>query len=629
MTVPMAGNISSILRPAVWVVSLTLIAAFGVVSFQPTSVEADAKVWPLRSLSGSYLAGRFARSDHDTESAARFYRSALFRDPGRPVLIEQSFLMEASEGNWQDAERLAEKLIEVQPDHRMGQMFLGIAAFKKAEYGAAENHFLKADTGPIGQLTSAIARSWIALAKEQDKRALRLLRLPRQADWAQFYLRYHRGLVADLAGQRQQAKTAFNQVFRQDSRTLRTALAYAHHLAHANKRKAAISVLNSHLKRTSGDGHPLAVDLLERLRGKQKVGLLIETPAQGLAEVFYGLGEALTGEGGVSIGLLYLQMALYLEPKHPFALAALANAHETTKRYDAAIDVYRRIPSGTPLTAAIEIRKAFNLNSLGDVEGAKELLEKTAARNPEDIKPLDALGNIMRSKKRYDEAIAFYSRAIDLIEKPTREHWSYFYSRGTCYERVKDWPKAEKDLQKALELFPDQPLALNYLGYSWIDQNINLKQGLKLIEKAVALRPDDGYIVDSLGWAHFKLSDYNKAVRYLERAVELRSEDPILNDHLGDALWRVGRKREARFQWDLSLSLNPEPEELIKIKKKLASGLPEKLQARATTLGEGVRIGATDGTEKDGAGGSAGAASSVDPAAAKDEAVPLPTRSQR
>jgi Flp pilus assembly protein TadD len=187
----------------------------------------------------------------------------------------------------------------------------------------------------------------------------------------------------------------------------------------------------------------------------------------------------------------------------------------------------------------------------------------------------------MRSRKRYAEAADYYTRAIGLLPNPAKRHWGFFYSRGTCYERLKQWPLAEADLQKALKLYPDQPLALNYLGYSWVDQNRNLEEGMALIEKAVALKPDDGYIVDSLGWAHYKLANYKQAVRFLERAVELKPEDPVLNDHLGDALWRVGREREARFQWDQALTLEPEPEEAEKIKKKLTEGLPPSADARA------------------------------------------------
>jgi Flp pilus assembly protein TadD len=209
------------------------------------------------------------------------------------------------------------------------------------------------------------------------------------------------------------------------------------------------------------------------------------------------------------------------------------------------------------------------------------LLEKLAREEPTDIRPVEALGNIMRGHKRYEEAVDYYSRAIALIGKPEKKNWTQFYARGTSYERIKKWPQAEADLQKAMQLSPDQPLVLNYLGYSWVDQNRNLKQGLALIERAVQLKPDDGYIVDSLGWAHYRMGNMKEAVRFLERAVELKPEDPVLNDHLGDALWRVGRQQEARYQWEQALTLKPEAEEIEKIKRKLAKGLQIKPQARA------------------------------------------------
>jgi Flp pilus assembly protein TadD len=208
-------------------------------------------------------------------------------------------------------------------------------------------------------------------------------------------------------------------------------------------------------------------------------------------------------------------------------------------------------------------------------------MEQVADRDPQDLKPLDALGAIMRGHKRYDEAIGYYTKAIGIIKKPEPRHWSYFYARGTSYERVHKWPQAEADLQQALKLSPDEAMILNYLGYSWVDQNKNLKAGMALIEKAVKLKPDDGYIVDSLGWAHYRTGNFKEAVKWLERSVELRPDDPILNDHLGDALWRVGREREAAFQWYQALTLKPEPEDAEKIQKKLTSGLPALVKAAA------------------------------------------------
>jgi Flp pilus assembly protein TadD len=559
-------------------VSMIGLAAVGLVAQAPAR-SAD-EVPETHSLIGNYLAGRFASAQQDTDSAAAFYGQALARDPSNEVLLEQAFQMETLAGNWAKALPLAESLAAKQPAHRMSHFLLGVAAFKTGNYAKADSHFKAASENPIGELTAAIARGWTKLASGDQAGALASVDLPKQPEWAQFYLRYHSALMADIAGRKGDARSAFEKMFRQDSRTLRTSLAYSQHAAHYGDLKLAKQVLSDQLDRTQGEPHPLAKDLNNRLNGKAKVPLLVTTPSDGLAEVFYGLGEALTGEGGVSLGTLYLQLALYTKPDHAFALAALASAQETARRFDDAITTYDKIPPGSALQSAIDIRKAFNLNSLKRDSEAKLILEALAKKDPKDIRPLEALGNIARSRKEYSDAVGYFSRAIALIPKSDQRHWSYYYARGTAYERMKNWPAAESDLKIALKLAPDQPLILNYLGYSWIDQGSNLKEGMKLIEKAVQLKPDDGYIVDSLGWAHYKLGNFKEAVRFLERAVEIKPEDPTLNDHLGDAFWKVGREREARFQWGQALSLNPEPEDAEKIKLKLEIGLPAKAEVK-------------------------------------------------
>jgi tetratricopeptide (TPR) repeat protein len=525
------------------------------------------------SVLGNYLAGRFARATQDTKDAAKFYERALTRDPSNEVLLDQAFQMETMSADWPKAIPLAEQLAATQQSHRMSQFLLGVAAFKNGDYSKAEDHFKAASENPIGELTSAIALGWSRLAAGDADGALSAVDLPKQPDWAQFYLRYHRGLIADLAGRKAVAGAAFEKMFSQDSRTLRTSLAYAQHAAHYGDFKLARQIMKEQLSKTQGDAHPLAKEMLDRINKREKTPLLITSPTEGLAEVYYGLGEALTGEGGVSLGTIYLQLALYVKPDHAFALAALANAQEVAHRYQDAIVTYDKIPQGTPLQSAIDIRKAFNLNSLEKTDEAKAILERLAAKDPKDVRPLEALGNIYRARKEYAQAVTYFTRAIAVLGKPDKRQWGYYYARGTAYERLKNWPAAEADLKKALAMAPDQPLVLNYLGYSWVDQGKHLKDGMRLIEKAVQLKPDDGYIVDSLGWAHYKRGDFKEAVRYLERAVEIKPEDPTLNDHLGDAFWKVGREREARFQWNQALSLSPEPEDVEKIKTKIERGL--------------------------------------------------------
>jgi Flp pilus assembly protein TadD len=252
----------------------------------------------------------------------------------------------------------------------------------------------------------------------------------------------------------------------------------------------------------------------------------------------------------------------------------MADAQEAAKRYQAANDAYDSIGKGTPIEVLVDIRKAINLNRLERVAEAQALLEDLARQHPRDIRPLEALGNLMRDHKRYAEAVGYYDKAIALIGRPQPMHWVFFFRRGASYERLKKLRQAEADLLRSLRLKGDEPSTLNYLGYTWIDHNRNLRKGLKLIEQAVRLRPTDGAIVDSLGWAHYRLGNFYEAVKHLEYAVGLVPGDPTLNDHLGDAYWRVDRKREARFQWSHALKLNPEPEDAEKIRQKLEKGLP-------------------------------------------------------
>ena len=245
------------------------------------------------------------------------------------------------------------------------------------------------------------------------------------------------------------------------------------------------------------------------------------------------------------------------------------------EKHQNAISAYERVPVGSALRPNAEIRVAVNLERLGDKDKAEKLLIAAIERDPEALEPVLTLANMYRSSDRFEEGEKFYTKAIEMSGEIEPRHWTLFYFRGICLERSKRWPEAEKDFRKALSLNNDQPLVLNYLGYSLVDKGEKLDEAIEMIRTAVKLRPNDGYIVDSLGWAHYKLGEYKEAVKHLERAVELRPDDPVINDHLGDAYWRAGRKLEAGFQWKHALDNDPEEEEIEKIKKKLEQGMQD------------------------------------------------------
>jgi len=531
------------------------------------------------TLLGNYLAGRVARGDHDTAAAADFYSRALAEDPSNEVILEQSFLLEAAAASWDRAIELARELVKVEPSHRIAQFLLGCDAFKRGDYKEADEHFAAARQGPIADLTSTLARAWVQQANDKTDDALATLDTLSDADWAQFYQHYHRGLIADVAGRREVARAAFAQAFKKNPATLRVADAYARHAVNTDNRKLARQTLKTHIAKSAE--HPLSMALLAEIEAGKTPPLLVTSANDGLAEVFYGIGDALAGEGGLDMGIIFLQFSLYLKPDFPLAQVALAEAYDNAKRYDLELAAFDNVKEDSPLWLNVQIQKAMALNALDRVDDAKALLEKIAEKNPKDVRPLDALGNILRSHERYAEARDYYTRAINLIGKPTKEKWTLFYARGVCNERLKDWPAAEADLKRALELSPDESPVLNYLGYTWVDQSQNLKTAMDYIRKAVKLKPDDGYYIDSLGWAYYRLGNIQSAVEHLERAVELKPDDPVINDHLGDAYWRIGRKLEAKYQWQQSLTLKPDNDLIATIDKKLKDGLPDTPATKA------------------------------------------------
>jgi Flp pilus assembly protein TadD len=260
-----------------------------------------------------------------------------------------------------------------------------------------------------------------------------------------------------------------------------------------------------------------------------------------------------------------------------------------------AIKVYERMPANSPLKRNAQIQLATNLDAADRSDEAIKILKEVTTEDPKDVEAIMALGNIERGRKKFGDCSTTYSRAIDVTPASgDKNTWVTYYYRGICEERSKQWSKAEADMRKALELQPEQPHVLNYLGYSWIDQGINLDEGMKMIKRAVDQRPDDGYIVDSLGWAYYRIGNYEDAVKNLERAIDLKPEDPTINDHLGDAYWRIGRTLEAKFQWAHARDLKPEPEELPKIEAKIENGLPDDASSSAASA---------DKKKEDGKGG--------------------------
>ncbi|WP_202801809.1 tetratricopeptide repeat protein [Rhodovulum sp. PH10] len=543
----------------------------------PASQKESVRELPASSFAGDYLAARHANAGRDSASASAYYKAALESDPNDPDLLELAFYAVLADGEIEEAVKLGERLLKADRNaHNPNvRLVLGVRALERKQYGQARTQLARATRGPVSDLIATLLAGWAYEGSRNWRGAIEALDRLNGPDWYQIFKDLHAGLILDVAGRSRDAGKRFERAYNLDSSALRVVEAYASWLSRNGRSDEAMKVLETF--DSSLPRHPLVRDAMDKLRKGETLPRLVDTPSAGAAEALYGLGAALARrEEELSLanrGLAYLQLALWLEPHHPLALLSLADLYEAMKKPEQAIAVYAKVPTDSVLHRNAEVQMALDLDQLDRTDEARETLSKLIEAHPDDVEAILALGNILRDRKKYAECADTYSKAIERIDEPTRANWTVFYFRGICYERSKQWKKAEADLKKALELSPDQPHVLNYLGYSWIDQGVNLDEAMDLIRRAVEQRPDDGYIVDSLGWAYYRIGNVDEAIKNLERAVELKPMDPTINDHLGDAYWKAGRQLEAKFQWTHARDLKPEPDDLAKIEQKLKNGL--------------------------------------------------------
>jgi tetratricopeptide (TPR) repeat protein len=533
-------------------------------------VPAQEQLSP-ENAAGSYLAARHAGAERDSARAAAYYRGVLRLDPRNPDLLNRTFLSVLTEGSIDEASKLGERLLAVERSDRISRLVLGVRDIKQKRYASARQHLAQSVRGPVTDLTAALLSAWAQAGAGDSRGAVESLDKLSGPDWYGIFKDLHAGLILDLANDKKGAGKRFASAYKADPQALRTVQGYGRYLSRNGSKDDALKVYSDFAKALPD--HPVVSQEMREISSGAKLPPLIESPQAGAAEALYGLGASIGRRGGEDLALIYLQLALYLEPSHPMALLSLGDLYEQLKKPDLAIKAYERIPTGSVIARNAQIQMAVDLDALERTDEAKKLLERVIAERPKDTEAIVELGNIQRGRKNFAECGDTYSKAVANLTNPEKLNWVMFYFRGICYERSHQWPAAEADMKKALSLYPDQPLVLNYLGYSWVDQGIHLDEGMDMIRRAVEQRPDDGYIVDSLGWAYYRVGNYDEAVKNLERAVELKPEDPTINDHLGDAYWRVGRALEAHFQWSHAKDLNPDPEELPKIEAKLKEGL--------------------------------------------------------
>ncbi|NTJ41497.1 tetratricopeptide repeat protein [Agrobacterium larrymoorei] len=542
-----------------------------IVTFDPSKVD---------TFSGAFLAARTADVDQDYATAITLYKKALDFDTANNEIRQRLMIAQLLSGDFDAGAKIADSLKDDSTVERVTTIVRALAAIKNKEFSSAEKILKYSGPNDLDRMVNTLLTAWARAGSGKGKEALALVNGMKGPGWFSIFQKYNAGAIALVTGNTEAARKSLGEAVadREGGATatdtyMRAVMALARLEAKAGNKQKALDTI------AVGDGFAPNYAPLKALRQSIEKGdkpdQQVQTAVEGAASVMFSIAGALNREGAEEIVTLYLQTSRALDPQSADTLILLGGLAEAQKQPERAIQFYREVPADSPMHRISELQLGLTLAQTERVDEARQHLKALLESDPADLRSYLAYGSVLSDAKDYAAMAANYDKAVEVIGAvPNKADWTIFFQRGIAYERLKQWDKAEPSFKRALELNPEQPQVLNYLGYSWVDKNINLDEGIDMIRRAVELRPNDGYIVDSLGWAHYRLGAFDEAVTELERAIELRAGDPTINDHLGDAYWRVGRKLEAVYQWNRALIGDSDDVDKAKVKEKIANGLP-------------------------------------------------------
>jgi tetratricopeptide (TPR) repeat protein len=533
---------------------------------------------------GTYLAARAAGMAGDFRAAAAWYDIAIAEDPESPFLIENALIAHVGLGQFTEAARLAEAARALGLNLQLANMVTVAGAARADNWGAILADLEAGRT--VGPLVDGLTRGWAHLGAGDMAAALAAFDAVVAEPGLMAFGLYHKALALAAVGDLEGADAILAMPPEAGfQRTRRSVLAHVEVMSQLGRNAEAVGLLDAVFGAVQ---EPAVAALRARLIAGEAVPYdFVNTPQEGLAEVYFTLAGSLSGEVEDGIVLAYAQVAISVDPGLTDARLVAAEALDRMGQLALAAEAFAEVPEGDPAFVSAELGRADVLRRAGDVAAGVTVLRALAEAHP-DLGMVQArLGDMLRRAGEMAEANAAYGRALALYPEDDPARWVIYYTRGITSHRMDDWPAAEADFRAALAINPEHPQVLNYLGYSLVERGEKLEEALDMIERAVAGEPQNGAIVDSLGWVYYRLGRLDEAVVQLERAAALEPVDPVINDHLGDAYWAVGRTREAEFQWMRALSFDPEEAEAERIRRKLELGLDAVLAEEAAGLTDG------------------------------------------
>ena len=523
------------------------------------------------SLTGHILAGSFAHEQKDLSSAIKYYEVAQSVNPDDPALLEKLFSLYMSAGEMTKAAGIAPRLIDLKQDVQQARLVLAVEKFEDRNFVEAEAIIRQTRDDPFSVFVKNMFLMWAAYGQGDDDRArshaealLDLRTLDTLAGWniARLY---------EALGDNMAANDLFIAVIQKNTMKGSSFFSdYMSFLVSQGRGDEAMMLLENHLPQK--DKTPYTLDAYRVLETPIKRAKM--SPAEGLSMGLMELGVIFSGELPAEITLPYLHQALWLDRTSDKARVVIGELLMGMGDEIRALDIYGDVKAQSISLTFARLSEARILENLGRKAEAQSLLESFVEKENYSF-TLQTLADFYRRDEQMAKAELIYNKLIDQLEEDNDSNWELYFYRGITLEQQDRWDEAEADLLKARRLSGNQPFVLNYLGYSWIDNGINLYQGLEMIKKAVAQEPRNGFFVDSLGWAFYRMKDFGAAVQFLEKATELEPDDPEIIDHLGDALWQSGRQIEARYQWRRALSLEDDATKQKEIEEKIDYGVIE------------------------------------------------------
>src|SRR6201994_1803444 len=429
-----------------WTVAFCTLAASAL--FAPGTVRAQTPDHPSESsalipnkldmkaltMAGSYLAARHAGVERDAASAAAFYRSALRSDPKNNELLDRAFISSVAEGDIDEAVKLADRILTTDKNNRVARLVVGVRDLKQKKYASAQLNINQSVRGPITDLVATLLSAWATYGAGDAKGAVAGIDKLTGPEWYPIFKDLHAGTILDLAGKEKDAGVRFERAYKLENSMLRVNEAYAHWLTRNKDDDAATAIYQGFDKKQPRQ--PLVQEALRETKEGKKLPPLVDSPQAGASEALYGIGGTLIRRGGEDLALVYLQLALYLQPKHPLALLSLADLYESVKKPQMAIKVYERVPASSPLKRNAQIQMAGDLDSADRSDEAIKILKGVISDDPKDLEAIMALGNIERGRKKFADCVGTYSQGVDALEDPNdKANTVYYYYRGICEER--------------------------------------------------------------------------------------------------------------------------------------------------------------------------------------------------